>query len=113
MATASLRHGADVGNFAPPITLLWVRPDEASAPEGVRDLDLALTAIVARYAPMVRLEIVTELPPVLGRGPGKPAPTLVVLRHGQIVGEAMGTQLPARELARVVRCAVEWPSDIR
>jgi hypothetical protein len=34
-------------------------------------------------------------------------PVVMVLRHGRLVGEAMGTLLPARELEGVVRSAVD------
>jgi hypothetical protein len=116
VATA-LKYEADAGDPAAPITLLWVRPNHVPSPDGFRELDDALSAIVARYAPMVELRVVSEVPPDLVRGPGNSpslaAPTLLVLRRGQVVGEAMGTKLPARELDRVVRCAVEWPSEIR
>jgi hypothetical protein len=33
---------------------------------------------------------------------------VLVVRRGEVVGEAIGAFLPVRELDRVVRCAVEW-----
>jgi hypothetical protein len=43
-------------------------------------------------------------------GSGAACPALVLLRGGEVVGEAMGALLPSRELDHVVRCAVEWPA---
>jgi hypothetical protein len=94
---------------AAPITLLLVEPQNNESGE----LYQTLNAIVARYAPMVELQVVDHWPAHLGRYGGREGqPIVVVLRRGQIVGEAMGTLLPARELDRVVRCAVEWPADL-
>ena len=90
-----------------PIELLLVRPNEGELVE----LEATLRAIVGRYSPMVELRVVTEVPTNLDRPAGRPGqPMVLVLRQGQVVGEAMGSLLPARELDRVVRCAVEWPA---
>lgn len=99
---------ADVDEQAP-ITLLLVRTGGADLGE----LEVRLSAIAARYGELVSLEVVSpdELPAPLAERP-MVAPTVLVLRRGELVGEAMGAFLPARELARVVRCAVEWPDAI-
>jgi hypothetical protein len=90
-----------------PITLLLVRgPGDGSE---TSDLRVSLETIALRYAPHVVLQVVSqaEVPepyrqrPMLG-------PAVLVLRRGELVGEAMGA-LPVRELDSVVRCAVEWP----
>jgi hypothetical protein len=90
---------------APPIRLIYVRDPRAD----LEVLDGRLARIVARYAPMVDLEAVSpwELPPELADHAG-PGPSVLILRHGQLVGGAAGAAMPARELDRVVRCAVEW-----
>ena len=43
--------------------------------------------------------------------PGSPA--VLVLRRGVVIGEAMGEDLPVRELDQAVRRAVEWPATAR
>lgn len=101
------------------IVLLYVRP----ACEGPTELDRRVGAIVERYAEWVELVVVRpeELAGFLRArgedegagssiGSGAPCPALLLLRGGEVVGEAMGALLPSRELDHVVRCAVEWPA---
>ena len=88
------------------ITLLYARPSSMG------DLDVLgarLARIAAQYGPQVELVHVSadELPGPYAQT-AHSTPTLVVLRDGAVVGEAIGT-LPARELDRLVRRAVEWP----
>ncbi|HUH06036.1 MAG TPA: hypothetical protein VML75_28795 [Kofleriaceae bacterium] len=93
---------------SPPITLLLVRGPGTGAETG--EMRARLETIARRYQPHVELRVISaaEVPepyrqrPMLG-------PTVLVLRRGELVGEAMGA-LPVRELDSVVRCAVEWPS---
>jgi hypothetical protein len=78
-------------------------------------LDQRVEAIAARYADDVELHIYDpkELPAgVQQRYPNLagPTPTILVLRSGQVVGAAIGSRLPAREVERAVIRAVEWPS---
>ncbi len=87
-----------------PITLLYIRhhtdePDE---------LEADLHRITLRYAPLVHMRCV-EPANLAGQFAffAERTPVVLVIRDGQIVGEAMG-DLPMRELDRVVRCAVEW-----
>jgi hypothetical protein len=89
----------------PPITLLYIRRDTDELPE----LDAGLTTIVQRYAPMVELRPIepADVDPQYA-GWAERTPTVLVLRRGQVVGEAIGKSLPVRELDRVVGCAVEW-----
>lgn len=89
-----------------PITLVYIRSEQQRLPE----LDDTLQTIVERYAPLVELRRVTpEATPRRFARFAQRTPTVLVLRHGALVGEAIGAGLPARELDRVVRCAVEWP----
>lgn len=96
---------------SPPITLLLVSGPGSGAETG--EMRLRLETIVRRYEPHVELRVIAaaEVPepyrqrPMLG-------PTVLVLRRGELVGEAMGA-LPVRELDSVVRCAVEWPTPPR
>jgi hypothetical protein len=87
------------------VVVLYVRDDS----EEVTRLDIQVAAIVERYKPFVVLQVVTpeELPEDVSGGV---APRLLVMRDGELVGQAMGALLPAREIDRVVRCAVEWPT---
>jgi hypothetical protein len=92
------------------ITLLYLRPEGAAETE----LDARLREVALRYAPVVALEI----RPLAEAGrlarwtsPGSPA--VLVLRRGVVIGEAMGHDLPVRELDRAVRRAVEWPAPRR
>jgi hypothetical protein len=94
------------------ITLLYVRP----ARDGPTELDRRVGAIAERYARWVEL-VVVKPEDLVGRpgleamsGAGSPA--LLLLRRGEVVGEAMGALLPTRELDQVVRRAVEWPAPI-
>lgn len=90
-----------------PILLLLVRGTGHGAEIG--ELRMRLETIAGRYEPHVELRVIStaEVPepyrqrPMLG-------PAVLVLRRGELVGEAMGA-LPVRELDSVVRCAVEWP----
>ena len=88
----------------PPVTLLYV-----SAGDGIgAELETRLDEIVGRYQPHVELRTLRpdEVEALTGEKPQ--VPRLLVLRGGEIVGQAMGALLPTRELDRVVRCAVEW-----
>lgn len=90
------------------ITLVYIRSAEAEPAE----LDLGLHRIVARYQPHVELcpMDLDDLPAEFA-GFARRAPAVIVLRDGEIIGEAMGAAMPMRELDRVVRCAVEWPAQ--
>ncbi len=92
---------------AQPIVVVYVRP----AHQNLIDLDDHLQRITARYSPQVRLDVVdpANLPQRYSHVDST-GPAVLVLRHGEVVGQAMGAGLPARELDTVVRCAVEWPS---
>lgn len=95
------------GHEEAPITLLYVRPPGRHAIE----LERRLREIAHRHAPLVEVVVAAELPADLGfelrARFGRP-PTVLILRRGEMVGEAMGELLPAREIERVVRRAVEW-----
>jgi len=89
-----------------PITLLFV----CAPGDETGELRGRLESIAAHYGDLVRLEVVCPGDvPQPHRRAIHAGPTVLVLRGGEIVGEAMGSRLPARELDRVVRCAVEWP----
>ena len=105
------------------ITLLYVRPPN----EEMTELDRRIGAIAERYSRWVELRVVgptassgmirslSRAGTVLAGGQVGDAeayssPALLLLRHGEVVGEAMGALLPMRELDDVVRRAVEWPS---
>ena len=92
---------------AQPIVVVYVRP----ADQDLLDLDDRLERVTARYRPRVRLDIIDpdNLPQRYSHVDNA-GPAVLVLRHGELVGQAMGARLPARELDTVVRCAVEWPS---
>lgn len=87
------------GEEGAPITLLYLRPGSEKT-----ELDRRLQEIAQHYAPMVELVVVSERPI---QGAASP-PMVLVLRRGELIGEAMGALLPRRELDRVVRRAVEW-----
>lgn len=84
------------------ITLLYVRP----ACDDVTELDRRVGTIVQRYARWVTLrvvrpdEVMTTVPMAQA---GSPA--LLLMRAGDLVGEAVGALLPARELDQAVRRA--------
>jgi hypothetical protein len=80
------------------ITLLYVRPGSDAETE----LDRTVGVVAERYARWVELRIER----VLDAG----SPMLRLVRAGQVVSEAIGALLPARELDRAVREAVEWPA---
>jgi len=84
------------------ITLLYVRPPN----EEMTELDRRVGAIAERYSRWVELRVVGR-PEVDGTFS---SPAVLLLRHGEVVGEAMGALLPMRELDDVVRRAVEWPA---
>lgn len=84
------------------ITLLYVRPESAERTE----LDRRVGAIAERYSRWVELRVVGPV----GDGDAFGSPALLLLRQGEVVGEAMGALLPMRELDDVVRRAVEWPA---
>ena len=83
------------------ITLLYVRPASAERTE----LDRRVGAIAERYSRWVELRVVGPV----GDDGAFVSPSLLLLRQGEVVGEAMGALLPMRELDDVVRRAVEWP----
>jgi hypothetical protein len=88
-----------------PITVLYIRAADADLPY----LDRQIAILVERYAPHVELRVLApEHVPVELADKAQRTPTVLVLRRGEIVGEAIGAFLPMRELDRVVRCAVEW-----
>jgi len=93
-----------------PIMMLYVRPLELD----LALLDARLAKIADRYAPLLEMRIVDQndladynLPERYAHFSGS-SPAVLLLRHGEVVGEAIGAFLPIRELDRVVRCAVEW-----
>lgn len=93
-----------------PITLLFVCP----VAHEMGQLRARLECIADRYGALVDLQVVrpADVPAPYRTRSSLPGPTVLVLRRGEIVGEAMGATLPARELDRVVRCAVEWPDPM-
>ncbi len=97
---------AAIDEVGPAITLLYARPPTTGA---LDTLGARLARIAARYGSQVELQQVTasQLPSPYAQTASS-TPTLVVLRNGAIVGEAIGS-LPARELECLVRRAVEWP----
>lgn len=94
--------GAPVGAR---ITLLYVRPPS----EEMTELDRRVGAIAERYSRWVELRVVG---PVGDESAFVGSPALLLLRQGEVVGEAMGALLPMRELDDVVRRAVEWPVPV-
>jgi hypothetical protein len=88
----------------PPIALLYIG-GATVAPE----LGEQLERIAARYAPLVELRMIApaDVPTRFAKF-ARLTPTVLVLRRGKLVGEAIGALLPMRELDEVVRCAVEW-----
>jgi hypothetical protein len=93
---------ADAPEEGARITLLYVRPPCAEMTE----LDRRVGAIAERYSRWVELRVVGPV----GDGDAFGSPALLLLRQGEVVGEAMGALLPMRELDDVVRRAVEWPA---
>ena len=92
------------------ITLLYLRPEGAAETE----LDARLREVARRYAPMVELEVKSLAEAgTLARWASPGSPAVLVLRRGVVIGEAMGDDLPVRELDRAVRRAVEWPAPRR
>jgi hypothetical protein len=79
------------------IHLLCIRP-----PGDFARFDSRLAILAARYAD-VRI---TYVP--LEQAEKAVLPSVVLVRGGEIVGEAIG-DLPLRELDEVVRCAATWP----
>lgn len=100
MKAATARAGTN--SDAPPITLVYIR----EAGTGIGPLDVHLRSIADRF-PQVELVILDgdAVDAVVARR--GPTPAVLVLRRGELVGEATGL-LPAREIEEVVRCAVEW-----
>jgi hypothetical protein len=86
------------------ITLLYVRPPG----EDLTELDRRVGTIAERYSRWVELRVVGQV----GDGEAFGSPALLLLRQGEVVGEAMGAFLPMRELDDVVRRAVEWPAPV-
>lgn len=105
-ANQSAPHRLPVGQDEnAPVKLLYIRSDE----ESHELLDAGLSTIVERYSPLVELVAVT--PDQVEDDYAEWAertPTVLVVRRGEVVGEAIGAFLPVRELDRVVRCAVDW-----
>ena len=87
------------------ITLLYVRP----ASEGETELDRTVGVVAERYARWVELRVMCP-EELIGRVVDARSPMLFLVRAGQVVSEAIGALLPARELDRAVREAVEWPA---
>ncbi len=71
------------------------------------ELDRRVGAIAERYSRWVELRVVG---PVGDGDDSFGSPAVLLLRQGEVVGEAMGALLPMRELDDVVRRAVEWPA---
>ena len=92
----------DAGDEGARITLLYVRPPN----EEMTELDRRVGAIAERYSRWVELRVVGQM----GDDASFGSPALLLLRRGEVVGEAMGALLPMRELDDVVRRAVEWPA---
>jgi hypothetical protein len=89
------------------ITLIYLRP--ANAEETV--LDGILAEVVRRYGPRVELETVaSEDAGRFARWCSTGSPAVLLMRRGAVIGQAIGAALPARELDRAVRRAVEWPA---
>ena len=88
-----------------PISVLYIRAAAADLPY----LDRQIAILVERYAPHVELRVLApEHVPAELADKTQRTPTVLVLRDGAIVGEAIGAFLPMRELDRMIRCAVEW-----
>jgi hypothetical protein len=94
------------------ITLLYIRPRR----EGLTEFDRRVAVIAERYARWVEFVVLAPedaaARPGLEGASGCGSPALFLLRRGEVVGEAMGALLPARELEQVVRRAVEWPAPL-
>lgn len=95
---------------AEPVTVVFVGGSSA----GSGGLQAQVEAVAARFGGRVEVRacsdtaLEVEHPAVHAVwGPGG-APVIFVLRGGAIVGQAAGAQLPAHELDRVIRRAVEW-----
>lgn len=114
--------GAPVGAR---ITLLYVRPPS----EEMTELDRRVGAIAERYSRWVELRVVGPTGSSgmirslsragtflaggrVGDEEAFGSPAVLLLRRGEVVGEAMGALLPMRELDDVVRRAVEWPVPV-
>ena len=87
------------------VTLVYIREPGTD----IGPLDGHLEAIARRF-PQVQLVVLDgkAVDAVVARR--GPTPAVLVLRHGELVGECTGL-LPAREIEEVVRNAVEWPPD--
>jgi hypothetical protein len=90
-----------VGNQA--VTVLYVK-NARSRGERLGD---SLREVAAQYGSRVRLVPVSRMP---GYGFLRPCqPTIRVMRGPAVVGEAIGADLPRRELDRVIRGALATP----
>ncbi len=100
--TAAASSRAGIRSAAPPITLIYIRAAGAE----IGPLDAHLQTIARRF-PQVDLVVLDgdAVDAVVARR--GPTPAVLVLRRGELVGEATGL-LPAREIEEVVRCALEW-----
>ncbi len=82
------------------VTVFYVR---SARSHGGR-LGDSLKDVAARYGARVRLVPVSRMP---GSGLLRPSqPTIRVMRGQAVIGEAMGADLPRRELDRVIRGAL-------
>jgi hypothetical protein len=92
----------------PQVHVLYLRPTEH---EFVA-LDQHIARLTIRFAGLVDVSVIDgdDLPPSLSHYGGRRTPTLLVLRDGRLIGEAVGT-LPLRELVGLLTCAVSWPRE--
>ena len=94
-----------------PITLVLVRSPGANGRRTAKKLEKRLEEIAERYAPnVVVLSSSPSRLPKRYKDHAGPSPTVLVLRNDEIICETMGDLFPTKELDRVVRRAVEWPS---
>jgi hypothetical protein len=87
------------------IVVMYVR---APGDEG-GELEEQLRRVVARYAAVELRVVGPAIADELWSASGHPAPSVLILRAGVVVGGAMGSQLPQRELADMLHAAVSWP----
>jgi len=91
----------------PRIQLIAVIP----AGDEFQRFEARLAVVAARYADSVHVTLVSP-----GEGNqlmwtrSSVLPTVVLIRNGRLVGEAIG-DLPLRELDEVVRAAATWPAE--
>jgi hypothetical protein len=88
------------------ITLLYIRPADAAETA----LDARLAEIARRYGPRVELQtLASEAAGRFARWTSPGSPAVLLLRRGAVIGQVIGAAMPATELDRAVRRAVEWP----